>query len=163
MKGGIDLVLLRPREDLYYLSQPWIDFTHLPDGQREPRPLPGAEPRAGCPSAGRVQRQGDWRAGQRLPAGQDAGDAQLHRRSRACDSTATAWRFSESHVSPRVNAAYRLPSGTVLFGSYNHFYVPPPIENVLASSAGLTSLVSEIGTTVAAGACDQGEPVRGSG
>jgi hypothetical protein len=32
----------------------------------------------------------------------------------------------------------------VLFGSYNHFYVPPPIENVLASSAGLTSLVSEI-------------------
>ena len=28
---------------------------------------------------------------------------------------------------------------------YNHFYVPPPIENVLASSAGLTSLVSEIG------------------
>jgi hypothetical protein len=44
-----------------------------------------------------------------------------------------------------VNAAYRLPAGTVLFGSYNHFYVPPPIENVLASSAGLTSLVSEIG------------------
>ena len=33
----------------------------------------------------------------------------------------------------------------MLFGSYNHFYVPPPIENVLASSAGLTSLVSEIG------------------
>ena len=53
--------------------------------------------------------------------------------------------ISESHVSPRVNAAYRLPAGTVLFGSYNHFYVPPPIENVLASSAGLTSLVSEIG------------------
>ena len=53
--------------------------------------------------------------------------------------------ISGSHVSPRVNAAYRLPAGTVLFGSYNHFYVPPPIENVLASSAGLTSLVSEIG------------------
>ena len=30
VKGGIDLVLLRPREDLYYLSQPWITFTHLP-------------------------------------------------------------------------------------------------------------------------------------
>jgi hypothetical protein len=27
----------------------------------------------------------------------------------------------------------------------NHFFVPPPIENVLAGSAGLTSLVSEIG------------------
>ena len=32
-----------------------------------------------------------------------------------------------------------------MFGSYNHFFVPPPIENVLAGSAGLTSLVSEIG------------------
>jgi outer membrane receptor protein involved in Fe transport len=58
--------------------------------------------------------------------------------------------ISESHVSPRVNAAYRLSAGTVLFGSYNHFYVPPPIENVLASGAGLTSLVSEIGTPLPA-------------
>jgi hypothetical protein len=33
----------------------------------------------------------------------------------------------------------------VLFGSYNHFFVPPPIENVLAGNAGLTRLVSEIG------------------
>jgi hypothetical protein len=31
LKGGVDLVMLRPQEDLYYLSQPWIDFTHLPD------------------------------------------------------------------------------------------------------------------------------------
>ncbi len=31
LKGGIDLVLLRPREELCYLSQPWIDFTHLPE------------------------------------------------------------------------------------------------------------------------------------
>jgi outer membrane receptor protein involved in Fe transport len=44
-----------------------------------------------------------------------------------------------------VNAAYRFPSATVLFASYNHFYVPPPIENVLASSAGLTAFVSEVG------------------
>jgi outer membrane receptor protein involved in Fe transport len=53
--------------------------------------------------------------------------------------------ISESHVSPRLNAAYRFPSRTVLFGSYNHFYLPPPIENVLASSAGLTAFVSEVG------------------
>jgi hypothetical protein len=38
----------------------------------------------------------------------------------------------------------------VLFGSYNHFYVPPPIENVLASSAGLTGFVSEVGTPLPA-------------
>ncbi len=30
VKAGLDLVLLRPREDLYYLSQPWITYTHLP-------------------------------------------------------------------------------------------------------------------------------------
>jgi hypothetical protein len=30
VKGGIDLSLLRPREEFYYLSQPWIDFTHVP-------------------------------------------------------------------------------------------------------------------------------------
>ena len=30
LKGGMDFVILRPREDFYYLSQPWIDFTHLP-------------------------------------------------------------------------------------------------------------------------------------
>src|SRR5690606_15611290 len=53
--------------------------------------------------------------------------------------------IAESHLSPRVNAAYRLASGTMVFASYNHFFVPPPIENVLASSAGLTELVSEIG------------------
>ncbi len=51
--------------------------------------------------------------------------------------------------------------GTVLFGSYNHFFVPPPIENVLAGSAGLTQLVSEIGQTAAAGAGDHRRPVRG--
>jgi outer membrane receptor protein involved in Fe transport len=32
--------------------------------------------------------------------------------------------ISESHVSPRVNAAFRFSAGTVLFGSYNHFFVP---------------------------------------
>ena len=30
-KSGIDLAWLRPREDFSYLSQPWIDFTHLPN------------------------------------------------------------------------------------------------------------------------------------
>jgi hypothetical protein len=33
----------------------------------------------------------------------------------------------------------------MFFGSYNYFFVPPPIENVLASSAGLTRLVAEVG------------------
>ena len=147
VKGGIDLVLLRPREDLYYLSQPWITFTHLPTvneahvhfrgpnlGPGVPRPVVfNAKETGGQASAflqDKIQLTPDFTV--------DLG-VRFDRYSLI---------ISESHVSPRVNAAYRFPTGTVLFGSYNHFYVPPPVENVLASSAGLTSLVSEIGTSL---------------
>ena len=56
----MDLVLLRPNEDLNYLSQPWITFTHLPDinedhvhfrgpdlGDGMPRPVVFQEARTG--------------------------------------------------------------------------------------------------------------------
>ena len=144
IKGGLDLVLLRPREDLYYLSQPWIDFTHLPSvneshvhfrgpnlGPGVPRPVVFSGRETGGQASVFVQDKVQVTPSLTVDFG-----LRVDRYSLA---------FSESHLSPRVNAAYRLPSGTVLFGSYNHFYVPPPIENVLASSAGLTSLVSEIG------------------
>src|SRR5687768_4918560 len=54
------------------------------------------------------------------------------------------WRSAVGSPSPNksvgkwLNAAYRFPAGTVLFGSFNHFFVPPPVENVLVGSAGLT-------------------------
>jgi outer membrane receptor protein involved in Fe transport len=144
MKGGIDLVLLRPREDLFYLSQPWITFTHLPDvneshvhfrgpnlGPGVPRPVVFTGRETGGQASAFVQDKMQLTPAFTLDVG-----LRFDRYSLA---------LSESHVSPRVNAAYRLPSATVVFGSYNHFYVPPPIENVLASSAGLTSLVAEIG------------------
>ena len=145
VKGGMDLVLLRPREDLYYLSQPWITFTHLPNvneshvhfrgpnlGAGIPRPVLFNEKETGGEASFFLQDKVQLTSTFTLDLG-----VRFDRYSLA---------ISESHVSPRLNAAYRLPSGTVLFGSYNHFYVPPPIENALASSAGLTSLVSEIGT-----------------
>jgi outer membrane receptor for ferrienterochelin and colicins len=144
VKGGVDLVMLRPHEDLYYLSQPWIDFTHRPDvneshvhfrgpnlGPGVPRPVVFSGKETGGQASGFVQDKVQVTPSLTVDLGLRFDHYSL--------------AFSESHVSPRVNAAYRLPSGTVLFGSYNHFYVPPPIENVLASSAGLTSLVSEIG------------------
>jgi outer membrane receptor protein involved in Fe transport len=144
VKGGIDLVLLRPREDLYYLSQPWIDFTHLPNvneshvhfrgpnvGPEVPRPVLFNGQETGGQASIFVQDKVQLTPGFTLDVGLRFDRYSLE--------------ISESHLSPRVNAAYRFPSGTVLFGSYNHFYVPPPIENVLASSAGLTSLVAEIG------------------
>ena len=53
--------------------------------------------------------------------------------------------ISKSHFSPRLNVAYQFGSGTVLHGSYNHFFVPPPVENLLATSGGLTGFLSEIG------------------
>jgi outer membrane receptor protein involved in Fe transport len=143
IKGGVDLVLLRPREDLSYLSEPWIDFTHLPNvneshvhfrgpnlGPGVPRPVVFSGRESGGQASVFLQDKVQVTPNLTVDLG-----VRFDRYSLA---------FSESHVSPRVNAAYRLPSGTVLFGSYNHFYVPPPIENVLASSAGLTRLVSEI-------------------
>jgi outer membrane receptor protein involved in Fe transport len=47
-----------------------------------------------------------------------------------------------------VNVAYRAGRGAVIHASYNHFFVPPPIEGVLSSSAGLTSQIKEIGVAL---------------
>ena len=144
VKAGADVVLLRPRENLFYLSQPWIDFTHLPEvneshvhfrapsaGAGVPRPVIFAAARTGGQASVFLQDKLELTPAFSVDLG-----LRFDRYTLA---------ISESHFSPRVNAAWRLPTGTVLFGSYNHFFVPPPIENVLAGSAGLTRLVSEIG------------------
>jgi outer membrane receptor protein involved in Fe transport len=144
VKGGLDLVFLRPNETLYYLSQPWITFTHLPEvnenhihfrgpnlGSGVPRPVVFTGKRTGGQGSfylqDKIQLTRNWTADIGLRSDRY--------------SLATA----NSHFSPRVNLAYRFDSGTTLHGSYNHFFVAPPIENILASSAGLTQLISEIG------------------
>jgi outer membrane receptor protein involved in Fe transport len=144
LKSGIDLVLLRPREQFYYLSQPWIDFTHLPDVNESHVHFRGPNVGAGIPRP--VVFRGEKTGGQASVFLQDKVQV---RSNLTLDMGVRFDRYtlalSASHVSPRVNLAYRLPVGTVLFGSYNHFFVPPPVENVLAGSAGLTGLVSEVG------------------
>ena len=51
---------------------------------------------------------------------------------------------SRSHFSPRLNLAYRFSgTSTVVHASYNHFFVPPAVENVLISSAGLTRFLAD--------------------
>ena len=78
VKGGIDLVLLRPREDLYYLSQPWITYTHLPTVNEPHVHFRGPNLGPGVPRPVVFNAQGDWWAGERVSAGQDPTDAQLH-------------------------------------------------------------------------------------
>ena len=145
VKGGVDLVLLRPEEDVYYLSQPWITFTHLPEVNEDHVHFRGPNLGAGIPRP--VLFNEKKTGGQVSVYLQDK--MQLTRRL-AVDLGLRFDRYSlaisDSHFSPRLNVSYQFPSRTVLFGSYNHFFVPPPVENVLASSAGLTRLISEIGT-----------------
>ncbi|MBI3934764.1 MAG: TonB-dependent receptor [Acidobacteria bacterium] len=137
VKGGMDLVLLRPNEDLSYLSQPWIDFTHLVGANHV---------HFRGPNRGPVVFQQEKTGGQISFYLQDK--IQITRAFRA-DIGLRYDRYtlavSDFHFSPRLNLAYQFSSGTVLHGSYNHFFVPPPIENILFNSAGLTQSVSEIG------------------
>jgi outer membrane receptor protein involved in Fe transport len=143
LKAGVDLVLLRPEEAFSYLSQPWITFTHLPDVNQDhihfrgpnmgpgiPRPVLFRQEKTGGQAS--VYLQDKIRLTRGLSA--DVG-LRFDRHSLA---------ISDSHFSPRLNLGYAFRSGTVLYGSYNHYFVPPPVENVLAGSAGLTSLISEI-------------------
>jgi outer membrane receptor protein involved in Fe transport len=50
-----------------------------------------------------------------------------------------------THASPRLNLAVEVGGGAVVHASYNHFFVPPPVEGVLSSAAGLTSRIRELG------------------
>lgn len=144
LKGGVDLVMLRPREELYYLSQPWIDFTHRPDINEEHVHFRGPNLGPGIPRP--VVFSGTKTGGQASFYVQDKLQATPNL---TVDFGVRVDRYrlaiAESHVSPRLNTAYRFSARTVLFASYNHFFVPPPIENVLGSSAGLTRFVAEIG------------------
>jgi len=58
--------------------------------------------------------------------------------------------ISAAHLSPRVNLAYQAGAGTVVSASYNHFFVPPPVEGVLSTSGGLTSRIREVGVALPA-------------
>jgi hypothetical protein len=143
LKGGVDLVQLRPNEDLYYLSQPWITFTHLPHINENHIHFRGPNLGAGIPRPvvfDETETGGQWslylQDKMQVTRGFTA-DIGLR-----FDHYSLA--ISESQFSPRLNLAYRFTPGTVLHASYNRFFVPPPVENVLASSAGLTRFISEV-------------------
>src|SRR5262245_38534398 len=136
VKAGLDLVLLRPDENLFFYGEGYIAFSHLlglPHVHlRGPNrgPITFAERKTGGQVSGYVQDSVQLTRNLRLDTGV------------RYDGYSLAASFS--HVSPRVNLAYRVSgAGTVLHASYNHFFVPPAVENVLISSAGLTRYLQD--------------------
>jgi hypothetical protein len=138
-KAGIDAVRLRPEEDLAYNYAGYRELAHLLE-------LPhlhvsGQVIRfSGREAGGQVSAyvQDSVRFGARVTA--DIG-VRVDRHDLV---------VSQTHASPRVNIAVQAAGGTVLHASYNHFFVPPPIEGILSSSAGLTRSIQEIGMALPA-------------
>src|SRR5215510_12832415 len=136
LKGGIDLTMLRPDENLFFSGEGYIAFSHLLG-------LPHVHLRG--PNRGPITFSDQKTGGQVSGYVQDS--VQLTRNLRLdtgvrYDGYSLAASFS--HVSPRVNLAYRVSgAGTVLHASYNHFFVPPAVENVLISSGGLTRFLQD--------------------
>jgi len=136
VKGGVDLVLLRPDENLFFYGEGYIAFSHLlglPHVHlRGPNrgPITFAERKTGGQASGYVQDAVQLTGNLRLDAGLRYDGYSL---------ATSVWQFS-----PRLNLAYRISrAGTVLHASYNHFFVPPAVENVLISSAGLTRFLQD--------------------
>lgn len=133
VKIGIDVVRLRPEETLFYddagertfnalIQVPHVDIDPITFEQQQ--------------SGGQVSAyvQDSMKLGDTLTA--DLG-VRVDRYSLV---------VARTHASPRVNLAYRLGSrGTTVHASYDHLFVPPPMESILSSSAGLTESVEEIG------------------
>jgi hypothetical protein len=136
VKAGIDLVLLRPDENLFYDGEgynAYADLVGLPPGNVQGpngEPITFAQQETGGQVSGYLQDTVQITQNLTLNAGLRYDGYNL--------------ATSATHFSPRLNLAYRLSDrGTVVHASYNHFFVPPPVENVLISSAGLTQYLQE--------------------
>jgi outer membrane receptor for ferrienterochelin and colicin len=131
LKTGVDLVLLRPNETLEFDDEGFVTYSNL-------QGLPDVDFQN--PSGSPIVFSGRKTGGQASGYVQDT--IQLSQNLTAglglrFDGYSLA--MSETQFSPRLNAAYRFSkTGTVVHASYNHFFVPPAVENVLISSAGLT-------------------------
>ena len=134
LKVGVDVVWLRPREDLLYNYNGFLALTHLLALPHIHFPLDDIR-FSGRETGNQVSAyvQDGIQIGDRVTA--DVG-FRLDRYDLVVSAT---------HLSPRANVALRVGRGAVVHASYNHFFVPPAIEGVLSSSAGLTALIEEIG------------------
>ncbi|MBI4454399.1 MAG: TonB-dependent receptor [Acidobacteria bacterium] len=136
IKGGMDAVLLKPDEELFYDHTGYMRLTRLLHlSHVHIRTIDFARQKTGGQLSLYLQDKMQLTDQLTLDAG-----LRYDRYSLA---------VSDFHFSPRLNLAYRFsPAGAVLHASYNHFFVPPAVENVLASSAGLTGLIPRIGAAL---------------
>ena len=137
MKAGLDVVGLRPEESLAYNYSGFRELAHLV-GLPHIHIAGNTIAFDGRESGGQVSGylQDSISIGRRVTA--DVG-VRLDRHDLV---------ITETHVSPRINVAVEVGGGAVVHASYNNFFVPPPIEGVLSSGAGLTSGISEIGVAL---------------
>src|SRR3989441_233734 len=85
-----------------------------------------------------------WSQSRLMPAeGPLTAIAALDRKLLTIGGKVDATRFVRGH-------AIKAGGDAVVHGSYNHFFVPPAIEGVLSSSAGLTARIREIGVALPA-------------
>jgi outer membrane receptor for ferrienterochelin and colicins len=133
LKGGLDAVRLRPTEQLSYDYSGFRAFTHLLGWPHIH--FTDVMNFTGSGSGGQLSAylQDEIRLGNWLSA--DLG-VRVDRHDLVVSAT---------HVSPRVNLAMNAGGGTTVHASYNHFFVPPPVEGVLSSNADLTARIGEIG------------------
>src|SRR5436309_7335056 len=135
VKGGVDFVILRPDESLFYDPEGFARFSDLMGlGEVEiqgPQGRPITFDRRKTGGQGSAYLQDTIQLSPEVTANIGL---RFDRYSLA---------MSRTHVSPRLNFAYRVGSSTVVHASYNHFFVPPAVENVLISSAGLTRFLAD--------------------
>jgi hypothetical protein len=136
-KAGVDAVRLAPEESLAYDYSGYRELTHILGLPHIHLATPSIEfegREAGSQISAFIQD--NIRFGSRVSA--DVG-ARVDRHDLVAART---------HVSPRVNLAVEAGSRAAVHASYNRFFVPPAIEGVLSSSAGLTELIQEIGVAL---------------
>lgn len=134
IKFGVDAVRLRPDERLSYDAagyEAYADLIGVPAIHVTNNPITFTGHDSGGQVSGYVQD--DIRLTNRVTA--NVGVRVDH----------YSLLLSETHASPRVNVAVQMGRGAVVHASYNNYFVPPPVEGVLSSAAGLTAFIDELG------------------
>ncbi len=139
VKAGVDIVRLRPDEVLSYDYAGYRDLTHAL-GWPHIHVVGGPIDFAGRDSGGQVSAY--IQDGVEIAARVSANvGVRVDRYDLAVSAT---------HASPRFNLAWDIGGDALVHASYNHFFVPPPVEGVLSSNAGLTARVREVGVPLRA-------------